>query len=177
MSGAAALDVALRPSTPEDRDFLAAVYASTRAEELATVPFSADERAAFLEQQFTAQTLHYERHYFDTSFDVVLVDGAAAGRLIVGRWADQVRVVDVSLLPEFRGRGVGSRLLTDVIAEGDGLGLPVSIYVERFNPAQRLYRRLGFALAQEDPAGVHLFMERPPTGVVDPPRAQPNTAS
>ncbi len=171
-----ALGVALRPVTPQDRPFLSRVYASTREEELADVPFSTAEKAAFLEQQFTFQTLHYERHYVNTTFDVVLVGGVAAGRLIVGRWSDQFRVVDVALLPDFRGQGVGSQLLGSVIREADATRLPVTIYVERMNPAQRLYRRLGFALAAEDPNGIHLFLERPPTGIPDAPRAKPNSA-
>ena len=167
--------VALRPVTPGDRPFLAQVYASTREQELSAVPFSAAEKAAFLEQQFTAQSLHYERSYVDTTFDVVVIDGEDAGRLIVGRWADQVRVVDITLLPPFRGGGVGRRLLTDVIDEAEAAGVSVSIYVERNNPAQRLYARLGFELASEDPNGLHLFLERRPLGAPHAPRARPNS--
>lgn len=158
--------VTLRPSTPEDRPFLARVYASTREQELAAVPFSAEQKAAFLEQQFTAQSLHYERHYHDTSFDVVEVDGVPAGRLIVGRWAREIRIVDVALLPEYRGRGVGTHVLSPVLAEADARGVPTTIHVETLNPAQRLYRRLGFRPATTEPAegSVYLRFERPPGG-------------
>ena len=169
MSGGAAPAVSLRPSTPEDRPFLARVYASTREEELANVPFSPEEKAAFVEQQFSAQTAHYARHYHDTSFDLILVDGEPAGRLIVGRWHDQVRIVDVALLPEFRGLGVGTRVLEPVLAEGEARGVPVTIHVEQFNPAQRLYRRLGFEQVSSE--GIYLRFERLAGG------AQANTAS
>jgi ribosomal protein S18 acetylase RimI-like enzyme len=151
--------VALRPASPEDRPFLARVYASTRQEELAAVPFSPEEQAAFLEQQFSAQTLHYER-YKDTTFEVVLVDGEPAGRLIVGRWERELRIVDIALLPAYRGRGVGTRLLAPILEEAESLDVPVTIHVEAANPAQRLYHRLGFVPVAED--GVYRLMQWTP---------------
>ena len=158
----AAPAVSLRPATAADRDFLLRVYASTRELELAQVPFGAAEKAAFLVQQFEAQSLHYERHYTDTSFDLVLVDSEPAGRLIVGRWPQEVRVVDIALLAEFRGRGVGEQLMRGVLEEAEGRGVKASIHVERANPALRFYERLGFVTAEEK--GIHLLMERPPGG-------------
>ena len=172
--------VALRPSTPEDRPFLARVYASTREAELAQTPFTDEEKAAFVEQQFTAQSLHYEAHYFDTTFDVVEVDGEPAGRLIVGRWTAEIRIVDIALLPPFRGRGVGTRVLAPVLAEADARGVPTTIHVEVFNPARRLYERLGFAVVAEAEQ-VYLKLERPvggPSGGPEPtPADQPKMAS
>lgn len=165
--------VTLRPATPSDRPFLARVYASTREQELAHVPFTAEEKVAFLEQQFTAQSRHYAQHYHDTTFDVIEVDGEPAGRLIVGRWAREIRIVDIAILPPQRGRGVGTHVLAPVLAEADARGVPTTIHVERQNPAQRLYRRLGFVpVADDDP--VYLRFERPPTTAGDD---QPKTAS
>lgn len=173
--------VGLRPATPEDRAFLARVYASTREQELARVPFSAAEKAAFLEHQFEAQSRHYAQHYHDTSFEVVEVDGTPAGRLIVGRWKREVRVVDIALLPEHRGRGVGTRVLAPVLAEADARGVPTTIHVETLNPAQRLYRRLGFVPVDEPSEGtVYLLWERPPGATATdaaPAQAQAKTAS
>ena len=111
--------VALRPATEADRDFLARVYASTREQELAQVPLSPEQKAAFLRQQFEAQSAHYESNYTETSFDVVLVDGEPAGRLIVARWAEELRIVDIAMLPQQRGRGVGGRLMGELLAEAD----------------------------------------------------------
>ena len=164
--------VSLRPATAADRDFLACVYASTRERELVDVPFGPGERAAFLDQQFEAQTLHFERNYRDTSHDVVLVDGEPAGRLIVGRWPDEVRVVDIALLPEYRGRGVGERLMRPVLAEAEQRGVRATVHVERRNPAMRFYERLGFVPVGEE--GAHLLMERLPSG---PDSDQAKTAS
>jgi len=155
----AATTIALRPAQPADRDFLARVYASTRMDELAHVGWAPDQLAGFLEHQFSAQTKHYARHYPDATFDVVLVDGEPAGRLIVDRWEHELRIVDITLLPEFRGRGVGTRLLTDVLGEAEERGAKVSIHVEANNPAMTLYRRLGFSGVSSH--GVYLLMERP----------------
>lgn len=153
---------ALRPIEPGDLPFLARLYASTREEELAQVPWTAAEKAWFLQLQFDAQHAHYQEHFQGATFDVVLVDGQPAGRLYVGRWAREIRVVDVSLLPEHRGKGLGTRILQDLFVEAGAAGLPVSIHVERFNPALRLYERLGFRMVEDK--GVYLLMERPPAG-------------
>jgi ribosomal protein S18 acetylase RimI-like enzyme len=163
-------DVALRPAGADDAAFFARVYASTRAEELARAPFSDAEREAFLEQQFAAQSAHYARVHGDAAYSVVLVDGAPAGRLIVASDAsdDEVQVVDVALLPAFRGRGVGRRLLEPVLAAAQATGRPVGIHVERTNAARRLYERLGFVVVGDD-GGVYLKMVCAPD--------QPKTAS
>jgi ribosomal protein S18 acetylase RimI-like enzyme len=151
-------DVALRPVVPEDQAFLARVYASTRDVELEPMPWTAQEKAAFLAQQFAAQSVHYERHYADASFDVILVEGEPAGRLIITRSETALHVVDIALLPEHRGRGIGSGLLQAAIAEaGERL---VSIHVEVTNRARSLYARLGFVSVTEH--GPYLQMERRP---------------
>lgn len=139
-----AREIALRPIRGEDMEFLFRVYASTRQEELAPVPWSEGMKEAFFRQQFAAQHAYYQEHYTGAEFDVILVDGAPAGRLYVARWADEIRIVDIALLPEFRGKGVGTRLLGEVLAEAGRKGLPARIHVERDNPARTLYLRLGF---------------------------------
>ena len=150
---------ALRPVTPADRPFLSTVYASTRTEELAPLPWTDDQKAAFLQHQFEAQDQHYRTTYQDTSYDVILIDGEPAGRLYVGRWPGEIRVVDIALLPAHRDRGIATTLLRDLIAEADAAGKPLTIHVERTNPARALYERLGFRVAAD--RGVYLFMERP----------------
>jgi ribosomal protein S18 acetylase RimI-like enzyme len=104
-------------------------------------------------------------NYPQASFQVVLVEGQPAGRLYFDRREDEVRVVDVSLLPEFQRRGIGTALLRGVISEADAAGRPVRIHVERFNPALRLYDRLGFRLLRD--GGVYLLLERPPEARVE----------
>ncbi len=134
------------------------VYASVREPELEAAGMPREQWAPFAEQQFEAQNRHYET-YRDTSFEVVLVDGEPAGRLIVARWPEELRVVDIALLPEHRGRGIGGTLLRGLIEEAEARGVKTSIHVERFNPAQHLYTRLGFRAVSE--TGVYLLLERP----------------
>lgn len=151
--------VVLRPVTQADALFLEGVYASTRADELAAVPWSEEQKAAFVAHQFAAQSAHYAQHYTGMSADVVLLDGTPAGRLLVARWEGEIRIVDIALLPQFRGRGAGSELLGALIAEADDAGKTLSIHVERQNRALGLYRRLGFHPVAEE--GVYLRLERP----------------
>jgi ribosomal protein S18 acetylase RimI-like enzyme len=162
VSAATPADVTLRPIREEDRDFLRSLYASTRAEELAQVTdWSAEQKEAFLTQQFEAQHHHYQTYYAGASFDIVVGDGEPIGRLYVSRWEREIRVVDVALVPAARGRGVGGALLRELLTEGERTGRRVSIHVERFNPALRLYRRLGFREVEEN--GPYVLMEwRPP---------------
>jgi ribosomal protein S18 acetylase RimI-like enzyme len=145
--------VELRPIAAEDMEFLLRVYGSTRADELALVPdWSAAQKEAFVRMQFEAQHAWYQEHYGGAQFDVVLVDGEPAGRLYVHRRGSEIRLVDITLLPEFRGRGLGGRLLADLMAEAAAAGKPLTIHVEKYNPAMRLYRRLGFtAIADRGP--------------------------
>ncbi len=151
--------VSLRPITPGDDAFLFELYASTRENELAPVPWSEAQKQAFIRMQFDAQTKHYATHYAErSSFDVILVDGGPAGRLIVHRGEHDVRIVDVALMPAFRGKGVGSELLRALLDEADAAGQSVSIHVEHDNPALRLYARLGFVKISEH--GISWLMQR-----------------
>jgi ribosomal protein S18 acetylase RimI-like enzyme len=153
--------VTLRPLTAADEPFALSVYASTRDEELARVPWSDEQKAAFVAMQFEAQSAHYAQHYDGMTSDVVLVDGEPAGRLLVARWREEIRIVDIALLPAFRGRGAGSELLAELIDEATEMGKRLSIHVERESRALALYERLGFRRVGEH--GVHLRMECAPS--------------
>ena len=149
--------VSLRPARDGDEPFLASVYASTRAEELAPVPWSDEQKAAFVAMQFAAQTAHYAQHYDGMTAGVIVVDGEDAGRLLVARWTREIRIVDITLLPGFRGRGSGSELLAELMDEATEMGKSLSVHVERENRARGLYERLGFRPVGE--TGVYLRME------------------
>ncbi|EIC29891.1 GNAT family N-acetyltransferase [Methylomicrobium album] len=153
------MNLTFRPIETTDRDFLSAVYASTRADEMALVDWDERQKAAFLEMQFAAQHRYYQENYRDTDFLVLLLDGQPIGRLYLARWPEEIRIVDIALLPAYRNAGVGTQLLTDVLEEAAAAGKPVRIHVEGFNPALSLYRRLGFKQIGEH--GVYLLMERP----------------
>jgi ribosomal protein S18 acetylase RimI-like enzyme len=148
---------ALRSIRPDDDAFLLALYASTREQELAVLPWDAAQKAAFLRMQFDAQHAQYQEVYGGAAFDVILVDGQPAGRLYVARKEEEIRIVDIALMPEFCNRGIGTTLLRGLQAEAAAAGKPLRIHVERFNPALRLYERLGFREIAD--RGVYLFME------------------
>jgi ribosomal protein S18 acetylase RimI-like enzyme len=140
-----------------DRDFLLSLYASTRADELAQVEWQNGAREAFVEHQFSAQDQHYRANYPGATLDVIEVDGEPAGRLYVHRGADDIRIMDIALAPGFRGRGIGTALLRELIEEAGSSGRALSIHVERQNPARSLYDRLGFVPAGEH--GVYVLMK------------------
>lgn len=152
-----AAPVTLRPATPADEPFLFRVYASTREEELAPVPWTTEQKRAFLAQQFRAQSAYYREQYPAAAFDVILADGVPAGRLYVNRAAEEIRLIDIALLPEHRGAGVGGALLRELQDEARATRRRLTIHVEKMNPARRLYDRLGFRAVEDK--GVYDFLE------------------
>ena len=124
------------------------------------MPWTDEQKEAFLRQQFEAQHAWWQEHYTGASFDVVLVAGKPAGRLYVDEWRDEIRIVDIALLPDHRNAGIGTSLLSALVSESEAVGRPLSIHVERFNPALRLYGCLGFRKVADK--GVYFLMERAP---------------
>jgi ribosomal protein S18 acetylase RimI-like enzyme len=147
----------LRPITQADVSFLARVYASSRAEELAITGWPDEVKADFCRRQFDAQSAYYAQNYPGASFQIIERDGWPIGRLYVDRWEKEIRIVDITLLPEARGSGIGTKLLRDLQEESRAAGKSLTIHVERFNRALGLYQRLGFQ--QIEDKGVYLLME------------------
>lgn len=140
----AALGVSMRPETGDDIAFLRRLHVANRWHELTQTGWPDAQKAAFLGQQADFQRIHYAKAYGDAAFLIVEAQAGPIGRLCVWRSADEICIVDIALLPEAHNRGIGSALLRSVMEEARALGLPVRLSVEQFNPAQRLYRRLGF---------------------------------
>ena len=159
---AAALGLVFRRMRPEaDLPFLSRLYASTREDELAPVPWSAEQKAAFLAQQFQAQHSHYMQHMPQADWMVIELGGQPVGRLYLDTRESELRIVDIALMPAQRGRGLGGAILTDVLELAERGGRGVGIHVEQFNPAKRLYQRLGFVKCGE--TGIyHLMRWDPP---------------
>lgn len=156
----AARRVTLRPAAADDEEFLVKVYGSTREDELARVPWSEAQRAAFVRMQFDAQQLHYRTHNPTATYDIILLDERAAGRLYVARRDYEIRILDITLLPEHRGGGAGTFLLKELMDEAASVGLPLNIYVESYNRSLRLFERLGFEkMDRPDDDGVNYLME------------------
>ena len=156
--------VTLRPITPEDEPFLFEVYAGARLEELAQVPWDDAQKEAFLTFQFNAQHQHYQTEFANADFSVILNAGAPVGRLYVDRRADEIRILDIALLPVHQGRGIGRDLVRDILAEATAAGKPVRIYVENYqHRAQALFKSLGFEQAEDH--GVSVLMQWQPEAV------------
>lgn len=155
-------NVRLRPVAPDDDEFLLEVYGASRADEMALVTWWTDEQKRFfLKSQLDAQRGEYERRFPAADYSVILVNDQPAGRLWVARTPEQIRVLDIALLPGSRRRGVGAVLLRRLIEESEAKGLPLRHMVFELNPdAVRFYERLGFALLEKH--GAYLEMERVP---------------
>lgn len=152
----------LRPLSPADEPFIARLYASTRTEELAVLDWSDQQKDDFLAMQFHAQHTFYMREFAGAQFDIIQLETEPVGRLYIERRDQEIRIIDIALLPEYRDLGIGSRYLKEILAEGQDRNLPVTIHVEANNPAMRLYLRLGFH--KIDTNGVYWLMEWRPNG-------------
>jgi len=156
-----ARSLTLRPVTEADEPFLRELYASTREDELAVVPWTAEQKGGFLGMQYLARQRHYQEAFPAAADEVVVSGGQAAGRFTVSRGPSEILVVDLALMPDFRGAGIGTALLEGLIDESVATGTPVDLHVEMFNPARRLYERLGFRAVSESPP--YLRMRWSPT--------------
>lgn len=152
--------ISLVPVSDDDQEFLFRLYASTRAEEKALVGWPDEQWTQFLRMQFRLQHTQYMRVYENPSFDVVMAEGVPAGRLYVDRRADELRLIDIALLPEFRRCGIAGHLIGALLHESETKAVPVSLHVERNNPVLGYYRKLGFRVVEDK--GVYLFMVRQP---------------
>ena len=152
--------VFLRTACEADREFLLSVYASTRLDELACVPWSEAQKAAFLRMQFDAQDADYRSKYPPGDFQVLLSDGIPAGRLILHHAGTRINIVDISILPEFRGRKIGSHILADIVEKADTHCKAIVAHVEKGNRARGFYSRFGFQEVED--LGVYLRLHREP---------------
>jgi len=157
LHAAARFGLRYRPLAEEDFRFTEALYFSTRDEELALSGWPEAQKAAFLAQQHDAQHRHYQAHYPDAEWLIIERGEVAIGRLYVDAWTHELRIVDISLMPEARGQGIGEAILRDVIEWARDMGKGVSIHVEKHNPARSLYLRLGFAVTEDK--GIYDLME------------------
>jgi ribosomal protein S18 acetylase RimI-like enzyme len=152
--------VTLRPVTAADDDFIFNCYASTRAQELAQVPWSPEQKEAFVRMQYTAQKQHYAAEAPKASHNIIYVNAAPVGRIFLDRREDALHILDITVLPQHRNQRTGSLLLRRLLDEAGGAGKPVTIYVESFNPSLRFFERLGFRKDHEK--GLHLLMKWQP---------------
>jgi ribosomal protein S18 acetylase RimI-like enzyme len=152
--------VSLRTVAPDDEPLLREIYASTRDAEMAIVDWDDGLKTQFLDMQWRAQTHHYRTNHPGADYRLVLLDGTPIGRLYVDRTAVQIHLLDIALLPLYRSRGIGTRLIRDLVDEAKHDGRPLRCHVERFNRAWGLYQRLGFRPIAD--AGMYAQLEWEP---------------
>jgi ribosomal protein S18 acetylase RimI-like enzyme len=158
-------DIAVRPvRSPDDDVFDLSVYASTRLPELTALDWTPQQIDDFIGLQYRAQSRHYRQQYPDAAYSVVTVVSEPAGRLIVARSDQEIRIVDIALLPEYQGRGIGGILVRRLLAEADEAGVPLRCHVEQSNTARGFWEHLGLVAVRID--GAHIVMDR--TCVISP---------
>jgi ribosomal protein S18 acetylase RimI-like enzyme len=150
----------LLPSTPTDAEFLFRVYAGTRESEMTLTGWDSDQAEDFLRFQFSLQQSQYHHNFPGASFDIIYLDDRQAGCLYINRTPEEIRIINIALLPHFRRLGYGTRILRDIINEACTAGLPLRLAVARDNPALSLYIRLGFTCTSD--TDFYYFLERSP---------------
>ncbi|HEU5149657.1 MAG TPA: GNAT family N-acetyltransferase [Iamia sp.] len=150
-----------RPRGDDDQGLLRALFASQRRTELAMLGGDVEQQAAFVDLQMRARDHHRDATRPGAELGIVTLDGIAVGQLDLHR-TDALEVLEIALVPGLQGHGLGTALLTHLLAAADAEGRPVRLHVEAGNPARRLYERLGFVAVGTQ--GIHTAMERPAAG-------------
>ncbi len=151
------MKITYRPIHENDIEFLHKVYASTREAELAFTDWSEQQKEDFTRMQFDLQHKQWMQNYKNASFDIIYLKEIPIGRLYVDRREDQIRIVDIALLPDFRRKGIGSEIMQSLIDEAEQRGCLLSLHVEANNPALGLYKKLGFRTIEDK--GVYHLLE------------------
>lgn len=154
------MQITLRIVQTKDLEFLKKVYRSTRENELNKTGWNESEKIKFIDFQFNAQHAHYSNAYKGAEFNIIEHNKEDIGRLYIWETETQIRIMDIALLPEHTGKGIGTRILKNLIEKSEGESKKLNIHVEHNNPALRLYKRLGFK--KMDDTGIYFFMERLP---------------
>jgi len=155
-------DVTLRAARDNDREPLYRVFIASRDDLMVAIAnLNVAQQETFLHLQFQARQQQYRSLYPNARFDVIVSEGKVIGNFYVAPADDEIRLVDINLLPGFRNRGIGCALLQDLIDESEHSNKPVSLQVMQGNPALRLYARLGFTAVGGE--GVYRRMERQPS--------------
>jgi ribosomal protein S18 acetylase RimI-like enzyme len=151
--------LSFRPiAMPADDALLVRIYRSTREHELERTGWTEVEKAGFIRMQFDAQHRHYQAHYPECEYLIILQDGIPIGRLYIDTRPEALHIIDIALLCEHRNRGIGSRIMSEILTEAERLGRDSSIFVEENNPAMQLYDRLGFKKIERQ--GIYWLMRR-----------------
>jgi hypothetical protein len=140
---------ALVSITKSDEQFLTELYASTRAAEMAIVPWNGEQKRAFLKMQFEAQDRYYRERYPNASFEIIKLDDRPVGRFYHAELADEIRIIDLAFLPEHFDQNIFIKLVEEILQKGDRAGKPVQIYLEAGDQTIEIFANLGFQKIDE----------------------------
>lgn len=150
-------EIVLRPLEPNEETFWREVFYDSVGKRFSALGLAGEQLNELLAFQFKAQTKDYQTNYKKASNDVILFNGERAGRVIISDEHSDLHLIDISVLSQFRNRGIGTEILQWLFEKSRQTGLPVRFYVEKLNPAFKLYERLGFKIAGD--VGTHFEME------------------
>lgn len=153
-----AIAYSLIPVNESDKPFLAELYTSTRAAEMAAVPWSDEQKQSFLQMQSEAQNLYYRSNYPTASFEIIKLNNEPVGRFYLAELTDEIRIIDLAFLPHLFNRGIFINLIEKVLQKGQALGKPVQIYLENFDPQSEIFANLGFQKVVEH--GIYFLWRR-----------------
>ena len=151
--------LSLYPVRPSDEPFLYLTFASTRTAEMALTGWNADQQEAFLRMQYEAQRRSYLLQLPDAEYWVIRRHETAVGRLILDRKPEEIHIVDIAILAEFRGQGIGSTLMQAIMMDASEGAKAVRLHVERCNPALGWYERLGFSVVNSGPVYLEMVWQ------------------
>ncbi|MGH2553134.1 MAG: GNAT family N-acetyltransferase [Chitinophagaceae bacterium] len=150
--------IELRPVEEKDQAFMEKVYRSTREKELEITGWTELQKQAFVFMQYSAQLSEYKEKFPGAAFQLIVYKKKPAGRFYTWQGDNEIRLIDITLLPQFRGRGIGTFLLQDLINQSNRILKKISLHVEPSNPALKLYQQMGFIHIKNN--GRHYYMER-----------------
>lgn len=150
------LDIQCRLVEEDDKPFLSELYGTTRAAELAQVPWTDEQKQEFIDMQFNAQYTFYNEQFTEAEFGILSKNTVDIGRLYMDQRDDDLRIIDIALMPNYQKMGIGKALLQGAQQVATELKLPITIHVEKNNPAMRLYKHLGFEMVEDQ--GVYDLM-------------------
>ena len=152
--------IQLRPVEEKDTAFIEVVYRTTREIELNYTNWSEHQKDAFISMQSAAQLADYKTKCPDAIFQVIIYNKKDVGRFFTCETENDIHLLDISLLPEFTGKGIGTSLLRRLIQRSNKVQKKISLHVEPSNPALKWYQELGFIHIKDN--GRFYYMEREP---------------
>lgn len=136
-------------AAPTDDEFLYALYAETRRDELNALGWDDTQRNAFLRMQFDAQRRSYRMQYARFEQSIVYRGSETIGQISKAFMEDAIVLVDISIVSIYRCQGIGGKLINELQEAAKRQGKKVLLHVLQASPAARLYHRLGFQVTAE----------------------------